>query len=237
MMMRLIAVLLLVGVFSAHAQAAEGKQLKGTLYELNSNRQKRLYTWEMRICGDVWTSTYRNLDGTTAVEDRVVYEGKTLVEYSYVRHRIGERSSVIVRGKSITFKYSRSGVSKTETNTTRGVFLTGPAVFPYLVEHLAELQAGKVLEFDYGVLDRLDYYSFTLSSRSPPGSASIQVEIIASSFFVRMAIAPIIVSLSRDGSFKGIAGRSILMELDDGRLRPIDADLVVEAETNISCEH
>jgi hypothetical protein len=76
----------------------------------------------MRICGDVWTSTYRNLDGTTAVEDRVVYKGKKLIEYGYVRHRIGERSSVFVDGKNITFKYSRNGASKTATNTTRGVF-------------------------------------------------------------------------------------------------------------------
>jgi hypothetical protein len=233
-MMRWIAALLLLCASSA--QASEGKQLNGTLYELNSNHQKRLYTWEMRICGEVWTSIYRNLDGTTAVEDRVEFKGNRLAKYSYARHKIGERSSVTVDGERLTFEYSRNGVSKTATQTTRGVFLTGPAVFPYLQEHLAELQSGKVLEFKYGVLDMLDYYSFRLSSSSPPGSAFVRVEITASSLFVRMAIAPIIVTLSRDGSFKGIGGRSILMELDRGRLKPIDAELVVDSETTISCE-
>jgi hypothetical protein len=235
-MTRWIAALLFLSVASAQAQPSEGKQHRGTLYELNSNRQKRLYTWEMHVCDGVWTSIYRNLDGTLAVEDRVAYKGRQLVEYGYVRHRIGERSSVSVDGKKLTFKYHRNDVSKTEKQTTRGVFLTGPAVFPYIQEHLAELQSGKVLEFKYGVLDRLDFYSFTLSSRSPPGSASVRVEIVASSLFVRMAIAPIIVTLSRDGDFKGIVGRSILMELDHGRLKPIDADLVVDSETTISCE-
>jgi hypothetical protein len=232
-MMRWITAALLF--ISLPAEASEGKQLGGTLYELNSNHRKRLYTWEMRICNDVWTSTYLNLDGTTAVEDRVVYKNGRLAAYSYLRHRIGERSSVTIDGEKLTFKYSRNGESKTETKSTGGVLLTGPAVFPFLKAHLAELQSGGTLEFKYLVLDTLDYYSFTLSSRTPSGSDPVKVEIKASSVFVRMAIAPIVVTLAPDGTFKGIAGRSILMELDGGHLRPIDADLIVESERTISC--
>jgi hypothetical protein len=45
-----------------------------------------------------------------------------------------------------------------------------------------------------------------------------------------MAIDPIEVRLSRAGRFKGIRGRTIIMELNGERLVPIDADLVVDAE-------
>jgi hypothetical protein len=53
--------------------------------------------------------------------------------------------------------------------------------------------------------------------------------------FVRMAISPIYVTLSSDGRFRGISGRSIVMERNGTKLIPIDADLVVESEAPAQC--
>jgi hypothetical protein len=50
-----------------------------------------------------------------------------------------------------------------------------------------------------------------------------------------MAIDPIFVTLSKEGRFRGIAGRSIVMEKIGDKRTPIDADLVVESEARASC--
>ena len=215
---------------SITASAAPDLQLKGTLYKLGSNRQERLYTWEMKACSDVWTSNYYRLDGTLVVEDSTQFDGKRISEYSYVRHNIGERSRVKVTGKQLRFDYKLAHKTKSETRNTSDVFLTGPAVFAFIQEHLKELQEGKDFEFKYGILDRLDYFTFKLSSESKPGSESSRTKIRATSLFVRMAIDPIYVTLSKEGKFRGIAGRTIVMEKDGQKLIPIDADLVVESE-------
>jgi hypothetical protein len=217
------------------ASATPDLQLKGTLYKLGSNRQKKLYTWEMTTCANVWTSRYYRLDGTLAVEDRTLFAGKRLAEYSYVRHTIGESASVKVSGQELQFKYVLADQQKTETSTTKGVFLTGPAVFAFIEQHLGELLSGKDFEFKFGVLDRLDYFTFQLSGERGPGGNTSRIQIRATSPFVRMAIDPIYVTLSKEGRFRGIAGRSIVMEKSGGKYIPIDADLVVESEAPANC--
>jgi hypothetical protein len=231
-----------VAVFSSllcvRPSAAADFQLRGTLYKLGSNRQEKLYTWEMKVCPNVWTSRYRRLDGTLVVEDetRFIGQRQRFAEYSYVRHTIGERSSVKVKGSQLEFKYQRGNEIKSETLTTDGAFATGPAVFSLIQQHLRELRAGKEFEFEFGVLDRLDYFTFRLSDESRPGSKNSIIQIRASSLFVRMAVAPIYVTLSKEGKFRGIAGRSIVMEKIGKKRTPIDADLVVESEARIQCD-
>jgi hypothetical protein len=218
------------------ASAARDFQLRGTLYRLGSNRQEKLYTWEMQACSNVWTSTYRRLDGALVVEDETRFVGQRFTEYSYVRHTIGERASVRVKGDQLEFQYRRGRESKSETLTTDGVFVTGPAVIPLIQRHLQELRAGKEFEFQFGVLDRLDHFTFGLRHEGRPGTKEAIIRVRASSLFVRLAIEPIYVTLSKEGKFRGIAGRSIVMENVGDRRTPIDADLVVESEAPLQCD-
>lgn len=229
--------LLCSSVFSGAAAADDGLQLRGTLYGLASERRVKLYSWDMKVCPDLWTSRYRRPDGTLVVEDFTRFSGKRFTEHGYVRHTTGERSSVRVRGSRVEFRYRRGAETKTETLGTDGVFLTGPAVFPFIQQHLPRLLAGAELEFEYGVLDQLDYFTFALSSPSKPKDEALIIRIRATSFFVRMAIDPIYVTLSRAGKFKGVRGRTIIIEPNGERGVPIDADLVVEAETPAACTH
>jgi len=219
----------------SRAAAAEGLQLRGSLYELGSARRVKLYTWQMHLCSELWTSHYRRLNGTLVVEDFTRFSGERLVEYGYVRHTIGERSSVRVRGSHLDFRYRRGPRVEVATLSTDGVFLTGPAVFPYIRRHLPRLLGGESVEFKYGVLDRLDYFTFALSSQSKPHDTTLVVRLRATSPFVRMAVDPIDVTLSPRGSFEGIRGRTIIMETKGEGLVPIDADLVVEAEAPLGC--
>jgi hypothetical protein len=231
----LIGLMLCSGALSREATAAEGRELRGALYALGSRQRVKLYTWEMRVCPELWTSRYRRLDGALVVEDFTRFSRERLVEHWYVRHAISERASVRVDGRRVEFRYQRGVHRKSATLTTDGAFLTGPAVFPFIQQHWAGLLRGEEVEIDYGVLDRLDYFSFVLSSPSTPTDREVIVRIRAASLFVRMAIDTIEVRLSRAGQFKGIRGRTIIMELSGERLVPIDADLVVEAERSGTC--
>ena len=226
---------LLSALWCVTASATPDLQLRGALYELGSNRQQKLYTWEMKTCGNVWTSRYYRLDGKLAVEDTTRFDGKRLAEYSYVRHTIGEHASVKVSGERLDFKYRLADETKAETLSTSEVFLTGPAVFAFIEQHLDELLAGKEFEFKFGVLDRLDYFTFGLSGERVAGGKGSRIKVRASSPFVRMAIDPIYVTLSKAGRFRGIAGRTIVMEKVGSKRIPIDADLVVESEAPAQC--
>jgi hypothetical protein len=108
-------------------------------------------------------------------------------------------------------------------------------VVSFIQQRWANLLRGEEIELEYGVLDRLDYFTFVLSSASKPADGEVVVRIRAASLFVRMAIDPIEVTLSRTGQFKRIRGRTIIMEPRGERLVPIDADLVVEAEGPGTC--
>lgn len=222
--------------FPSGAMAADGgHQLRGTLYALGSRRTVKLYAWEMTVCPELWTSRYLRFDGRLVVEDFTRFVGRRLSEHAYVRHTIGERSSVRLRGSRLQFEYQRGAQRKVATLAAEGVFLTGPAVFPFIQQQLPKLLSGEEVEFKYGVLDRLDYFTFQLSSDSKPTDEELVVRIRAASLFVRMAIDPIEVTLSRTGRFKGIRGRTIIMETRGERMMPIDADLVVEAEGPATC--
>ncbi|MEO8180448.1 MAG: hypothetical protein ABI895_16545 [Deltaproteobacteria bacterium] len=227
-------VLLFWSSASQAADAGSGQELRGTLYRLGSHRQQRLYTWSMQVCADVWTSHYYRLDGRRAVEDRTRFSGNRLAEYSYVRHTIGESSSVRVKGERLDFTYQRGGNRQVETRTTVDVFLTGPSVFQFIQQHLPELLADKEFEFKYGVLDRLDYYTFALRAERGAGSEP-RIRVRATSPFVRMAIDPIYVTLSNEGKFRSITGRTIVMEQSGKQLLPIDAEMVVEFEAPGHC--
>src|SRR5262249_15222882 len=145
---------------SRPANADPGIELTGALYKLGSNRHERLYTWDTTVCADVWTSRYRRPDGALAVEGRTDFAHRRLTGYSYVRYTTGERSSVKVDGQRLRFELELGDERQSETKTTSEVFLAGPAVFSFIQAHLEELRAGRELGFKYGVLDRLDFYSF-----------------------------------------------------------------------------
>jgi hypothetical protein len=231
----IVGLLVCLAVRAGAAPSAAGRQLQGTLYALGSQRRVKLYRWEMSMCPELWTSRYRRMDGTLVVEDFTRFSGQQLTEHGYSRHTIGEHSTVRVRGSRLDFRYRRGAQEKNETLTTDGVFLTGPAVFQFIQQRLPGLLRGEKLEFKYGVLDRLDYFTFGLSSQSTASDREVVVRIRAASPFVRMAIDPIFVTLSRTGQFRGIRGRTIIMELQGERLVPIDADLVVDAEGPNTC--
>jgi hypothetical protein len=220
---------------SEPASADPNLQLQGSLYKLGSNRKEKIYTWKMKACSDLWISTYSRLDGTPVVEEVTRFDGGRFAGYSYVRHTTGERSSVQVTGMQLRFDYEVGDKIESKVRVTGDTFLAGPAVFAFIQEHLRELTKGKEFQFKYGVLDQLDYFTFKLSSERPSSPDTFQIKISPTSPFVRMAVDPIHVTLSKNGRFRSVTGRTIIIEKDGRRLVPIDADLVVESEVPASC--
>jgi hypothetical protein len=147
-----LVVRLLCSRLTREAAAAEGRQLRGALYAIDSRQKVKLYTWEMMVCPELWTSRYRRLDGSLVVEDFTRFSGQRFMEHGYVRQTIAD-----------------------------GVFVTGPAVFPFIQQHLAGLLRGEQLEVEYGVLDRLDSLTFVLSSPSTSTDREVTVRLRAAS--------------------------------------------------------
>jgi hypothetical protein len=65
---------------SREGVAAEGGELRGALYALDSRERVKLYTWEMTVCPELWTSRYRRLDGALVVEDFTRFSGQRFMD-------------------------------------------------------------------------------------------------------------------------------------------------------------
>jgi hypothetical protein len=204
------------------------------MYALGTQQPTIIYHWEMDRddANGKWTSRYRTLAGTLAVQDEVLWSGGQLRRYSYQRYTINEQSSVEVQGGKLIFTRVMDGKKDQAEEDYKPNFTVGPTVIPYVQKNWSALVGGKSLPIRYGVLDRMETIGFDLKrdtghQRSGPNSVVIRMR--ASSLFVRLAVDPIYFVLSNDGNtLYEIIGRSLPVERPNGKLRPVDGDLVVQ---------
>lgn len=97
-----------------------------------------------------------------------------------------------------------------------GVVVVGPTLFEFVRTHLPELRAGNAVPLEFW--NRGSAYAFTLTLRDDT------VEMRASSFFVRLGIAPMTMRLGSDGRVVAYHGR--IPPLVDGDT--VDADVTYE---------
>jgi hypothetical protein len=214
--------------------ASSAQRLAGVIYAKGSSRTTPLYRWEADLDNSSgrWRSRYRTPQGELSLEDEVLWNGRELRRYSYVRHNTSENSSVEHVGKKLIYTRSFGGYpgERAEEDFDPN-FMVGPTVLPYVQRHWAELMKGEELRIRYGVLDRLQSYGFELNlERGRPSSIkdAVVIRMRATSLFVRMAVDPVYLVWSRDGQILyEMSGRMMPIAKDSAGAHSVDGDLVL----------
>ena len=220
-------------------QEAPHEILTGTLYEIGSQRHKVLYRWTLEHDEKrgIWTSVYTTPSGEVNTEDKVLWEGDQLGSYSYTRHKVHESAAVLRTGETLRYTRTIDGETREAVGNGGDDFTVGPTVFRYVERHWQELTGGAVLHTDYGVLEKLRSYRFELARdlRHPAnGPDQVVIRMRASNPLIRLFIGPIHMVFSADGKrFRAMIGRSLPVDVVNGRRRPTNAELVVEDITRV----
>ncbi len=184
--------------------------------------------------GGRWISRYSNPAGSLTAEDEALWSGGEFQRYSYVRHAIGESSSVERHGPKLIYTRVLDGRKDQAEEEYSDDFAVGPTVILHILRNWKPLMSGEQLEIRYGVLDRLRSYGFELSrdAEHPRNSPrALVVRMRPSSAFVRLFVDPVYLVFSRDGQIlRELIGRMLPMERDGNGLRAIDGDLVIQTE-------
>ncbi|MEW6738145.1 MAG: hypothetical protein AB1489_43125, partial [Acidobacteriota bacterium] len=215
------------------------EQLSGHLYQIGSQQKIPLYRWEILLSRDRWVTRYYELNGQLAAEDEMILENTKVKSYNYVRYSINEKAHLNINNNNLEYTQNLNGKSRTSIKQKEPNFLTGPMIIPFIWSRWKDLVAGKTITINYGVLDQLRSFNFDLSmDKTYPASKqdTVVIKMRASSFIVRFFVDPIYLVFSKSDRvfLKGI-GRTLIVVKKGNRLKPIDAELVIEngSYTNI----
>lgn len=126
------------------ASPARPDHLTGAVYGLGPGRSV-LYRWEMERddAHGVWRSRYYDPAGNLNTEDEVIFSVGALVRYGYVRHGVGETSSVARRGRRLVYSRVLDGRRDESEEHYGEDFAVGPTVVLQAQRHWTALAAGK----------------------------------------------------------------------------------------------
>lgn len=116
-----------------------------------------------------------------------------LLEYEEIHAQTGVVSSVrVLSGGELRFVVHRNGKAEESTENISEPAVVGPTLFGFVLAHWDGLLAGEELPVRFVVAGEAQTYGFRLRlSNSTPETTAIEMR--ASSFLVRMAIAPMFI--------------------------------------------
>ena len=169
-----------------------------TVYPVDDETSVPLYTFERVSTSDgtqerveVW---FRDLDGTVALHDAVVYEDGEVVSYDSDQRQIGERYTLRVVEDRAVFVIDKDGeTSLSEEDWTQDTLIVDE-VPAYIREHWDTLDQGADVTFRFAVMFRGDVVGFRVSkqeTRSQGEDRSLVFRLSPSNFFIRWFVQPV----------------------------------------------
>jgi hypothetical protein len=187
----------------------------GTVFPLKAATDAPSFTYERRVddAGRHLVSTHvtRDASGAIALAESATHAPDyRLSSYELHANQLGQRGSIVVENGRVHFRLIDEGGERTRVERQPGAVVVGPTLVGYIVRHLGELRASKVLEVRMAVLDRLETLGFELQAvEAKPGQTRVRMR--ASSFLVGLAVDPI------HFTFETESGRLVRLE---GRVPP-----------------
>lgn len=158
-------------------------------------------------CDDRLSTEWRHPDGgVAAVEEVELSEGRW-TRYRLRRANLGQDLRAERRGDVVTITDASRPGHRPARFAVRGTLLAGPELVAFLQARLAELRAGRALEFQYLLADRGTAIGFVARGRVRGGDTEVALE--ASSPLVRPFVPATAFSFSSDGSLQQVVGRML----------------------------
>lgn len=178
-----------------------------TLFEQNSNREKKLYTFDVvntnPAAGEVQT-TYKDLQGNVVVQETSVLKGSELVRTEIDHRQLGQKGIVEVKdGKAYFTKVDKDGKSTTKEEKLGKTFVVSANFQKFVRDNWEAISGGKTVEFRYGVWDRQEtvgFEVFKIGEEMIGEQKALALKMKPSSFLIAALVKPIIFKFAADGS-------------------------------------
>lgn len=165
-------------------------------------------------CADRLSTEWRHQDGSLAALEEVELADGRWTRYRLRRANVGQGLRAERRGDVVTIIDASRPDRGPARLTARGTLLAGPELVSFLQARLAELRAGRSLEFQYLLADRGTAIGFIARGRLH--GEDIEVALEASSALVRPFLPATTFRFSPDGVLRQVVGR-MLPVLGDAR--------------------
>ncbi len=213
---------------------AQAVNYSATLFEQKSNREKKLYTFQVEDtnpeAGEFQT-TYKDLDGNIVVQEKSTVKGSTLVKTEIEQKQLGQKGIIEVKDDKAFFtKVMPDGKSSTKEEKLGKTFVAAANFQKFVRDNWSEVAAGKEVEFRYAVWDRQETVGFEIQKigEDKVGDQPVlTLKMKPSNFFISKLVAPIIFKFAADGSkLLEMNGRVPPKRKDGNNWKDLDAEVV-----------
>ena len=177
------------------------------LFELHSDRAKKLFTAELKEeAKDDQRSEvieYKDADGKVVYRETSTVKGSQIVKVEIEQKQINQTATVEIKDGKIFFSKTVEGKTKTDSEKLRDTFVMSGNFTHFIQDHWKDLAAGKAIEFRYGVWDRLETVGFELKKKGEEekdGQKLIILKMKPSSFVIAALVNPLEMKITADGT-------------------------------------
>lgn len=196
---------------------AKPKLVTGTLYAIGSDRKQVVYTFRRTATrsGDAVhvERQFLTTNGTVAAVEKILYENNQLV--SYKMHDFQARISGVIRiepdlkdpgRRKLFISYTHGHhAAKDRIRTLKPDTLIDDTLYPFMLDHWAELMQGRAVTFRFVSLNWERTFKFELRKTGASvqnGRPVVQITMKPASFFLAMFVKPIRCTVQQDSPHK-----------------------------------
>lgn len=223
-----------ITTFLTSMSVALAENYSGTLYEQNSQLQKKLYTMEVTESAPESgesQSIYKDLEGNTVIEEKTKLNGAELVKFEIDHKQLQQKGIIEIKdGKAYFTKVAADGKSSTKDEKLGKTFVVAASFRKFVKANFEDLKAGKAIEFRYGVWDRQETVGFEVFKEKTEKQGDQEVVVLKmkpSSFLIAALVKPIFFKFNSDGSrLLEMNGRVGPKKKDGSSWKDLDAEVI-----------
>lgn len=221
---------LLLSVLVATAQA----NYSGIIYEQNSDRQKKLFTYTNETVSkdgvDEIHGIFKDLDGQVVIEEVSQVKGSQVQKVEIDQKQLGQKGLIEVKDGTVYFTKTAKGKSSTKDEKLGSTFVVGANFQRFIKDHWNEISKGETVPFRFGVWDRQETVGFEIFKTGDATigeQKAVVLKMKPSSFIIAALVKPILFTYAADGSHLLVRnGRVEPKKKDGSTYKDLDAEMV-----------
>lgn len=214
--------------------AVEGP-VHADLFELNSDRQKKLYELQVeeKAEGDsvLAVGTFRDLKGDVALIEETRRRGAKVISMKVDQRQLKEQGLVEIEGNQLVFTLiDASGTKKVSREKLSGEVVVPGTFNAFIRERWDSLEKGENVDFRFAVWFRRETVGFRLSKLQEEewnGEPALRLRMKPSSFLIAALVDPLeFVYAKADRRLLRMKGRVAPKQLIEGQWKDLDAEVI-----------
>ncbi len=208
----------------------------GTIYEQNSQQQKKLFSLQVIDVSPTETqSVYKDLEGKVVIEEKTLFKEGQFQKFEIDQKQLQQKAFIELKdGKVLFSKTDSAGETSVKEEKVGKTFVVAATFRAFVKDHIDEIKAGKTVEFRYGVWDRQETIGFQVAQDKVEKKGSEEVIVLKmkpSSFLISALVKPLFFKFSQDGKrLLELNGRVAPKMKNGEKWKDLDAEIVYSYE-------